>query len=85
MKDALANPNDRREVWTTIAICAAYDGRFGWAREAFAYSKLADPPRSWPDDSEPGRMLRGEPIPDVPGVQRLAGWLLQRIHRLVAH
>lgn len=63
--DVLATPDQRRNIWATIAGMIATDlrDREGFeegARMALDFALMPDPPRDWPDGSFGDRMRRGD-------------------------
>lgn len=54
-------PKDRREAWALVGLHALESGRPGWARRAFEYSKMDDPPAKWPEGEGPNEEHPEEP------------------------
>ena len=47
--DPLGTPNARREVWAGIAYILANRFKLRYARQAWKFSRMDDPPRDWPE------------------------------------
>lgn len=51
-----------KQGWELVASQCFADGRWRWGQQALKYAQMDDPPREWPEDSEPARAMRGEKV-----------------------
>lgn len=72
MADVLDTRAKRQEAWTLVGAFALEDGQLEWAKQAFEYSGMDNPPREWPAD-HPASFKNRTPRPKPKWYERLIG------------
>lgn len=47
--DPMGTPEKRKQIWSSIAGMLASDFKLKYARQAWKFSRMDDPPREWPE------------------------------------